>query len=56
MHTHDNMIAQCILLLACVGCSEIEEKVDQMAAELTKRQLERKDTALQYKRYLLGWV
>ena len=34
----------------CWG-SEMEWKVDQMAVELTKRQLEREDTALQYKRY-----
>ena len=40
----------------CVGRSEMEQKVDQMAAELTKRQLEREDTALQYKRYVItGW-
>ena len=31
----------------------MEEKVDQMAAEFTRRQLEREDTALQYKRCLL---
>ena len=36
--------------LTCAGCSLIEQKVDQMAVELTKRQLEREDTALQYKR------
>ena len=36
--------------LPCAGCSSMEQKVDQMAAELTKRQLEREDTALQYKR------
>ena len=44
------------VLLNCAGCSLIEEKVDQVAAELTKRQLEREDTALQYKRYLPSWA
>ena len=37
----------------CVGCSLIEQKIDQLAdraADLTKRQLERADTALEYKR------
>ena len=43
----------CVLLVLVI-CSLIEQKVDQMAAELTKRQLEREDTALQYKRYLCG--
>ena len=32
----------------------MEKKVDQMVAELTKRQLEREDSAQQIKRYLLG--
>ena len=31
-------------------CSELEQKVDKMAADLTKRQLEREATALEYKR------
>ena len=37
-------------------CRLLEKKVDHLAKmtdELTKRQLEREDTALQYKRYLL---
>ena len=38
-------------LLVVMWCSLIEQKVDQMAAELTRRQQEREDTALQYKRY-----
>ena len=46
----------------CVGCSLMEQKLDQLtdrAADLTKRQLEREDTALEYKRCmhacLLQW-
>ena len=39
-------------LLVVMWCSLIEQKVDQMAAELTRRQQEREDTALQYKRYM----
>ena len=42
------------LLLA--ACSEIEHKVDQMSAELTQRQVDREDSALQYKRYLLEFM
>ena len=34
-----------------VGCSLIEQKVDEVAAEIIRRQQEREDTALQYKRY-----
>ena len=32
----------------------MEQKVDQMAEELTKRQMEREDSAQQIKRSLLG--
>ena len=42
-----------------MDCSDIEEKVDhltKMTDEVTKRQLEREDTALQYKRYLLEFM
>ena len=42
------------VLLVVMWCSLIEQKVDQMTAELTRRQLEREDTALQYKRFVLG--
>ena len=58
-HINDDMLLDnpaCVLLLALGACSETEQKIDQIAAELTKRQLEREDTALQYKRYLLSWV
>ena len=40
-----------------LGCSELEKKVDiltEMTDKVTKRQQEREDTALQYKRYLHG--
>ena len=34
----------------------MEQKVDQMAADLTRRQQESEDTALQYKRYIyIAW-
>ena len=39
----------CPLLVMGV-CSELEQKVDKMAADLTKRQLEREATAFEYKR------
>ena len=39
-------------VLVVMWCSLIEQKVDQMTAELTRRQQEREDTALQYKRYI----
>ena len=45
-------ITLCVLPL-CVGCSLLEQKVEQlteMAAELTRKQLEREATALEYKR------
>ena len=35
----------------CDWCRLFEQKVDQIAAELTRRQQEREDTALEYKRY-----
>ena len=35
---------------ACVGCRMMEKKVDQVAEEFTKRQLEREDSAQQIKR------
>ena len=42
----------------CVGCSEVEQKVDQltkMTDEVIKRQLEWEDTAQKYKRYFFNW-
>ena len=45
--------SSCVSLLVVMWCSLIEQKVDQMAAELTRRQQEREDTDLQHKRYLL---
>ena len=38
----------------CVGCRQIEDKVDQKAAELTRRHLEREESAQQIHRCLLG--
>ena len=43
--------------LLVLGCSELEMKIDiltEMTDKVTRRQKERKDTALQYKRYLVG--
>ena len=34
----------------CVGCSMMEQRVDRMEAEVTKRLLKREDTAREYKR------
>ena len=45
-------------LLLCVGCSQTEQKIDrlqEMAAENARRLMNREDTALQYKRCVLGW-
>ena len=42
--------------LLVLGCSELEMKIDlltEMTDKVTRRQKERKDTALQYKRYLV---
>ena len=36
-------------------CSLMEEKVDQMMAIFTKRQVEREGTAQEYKRYAQCW-
>ena len=38
--------------LHCIGCRMMDQKVDQMAAELTRRQLERENSAQQIKRYV----
>ena len=35
----------------CAPYRMTDQKVDQIAAELTRRQQEREDTALEYKRY-----
>ena len=43
----------CVPLLVVMWCSLIEQKVDQMASDLIRRQQEREDAALQHKRYLL---
>ena len=46
-----------ILFLVLVGCSLLEEKVDQMKAELTKRHIEREESAQQIKRCMLvSWT
>ena len=55
-YMHDEVVLDHPLHPPCLWGSLIEQKVDQMAAELTKRQLEREDTALQYKRYLPSWA
>ena len=49
-------ITLCVLfsLCTCVGCRLVEDKVDQTAAELTRRHLEREESAQQIKRCLLG--
>ena len=44
-------------LLLCVGCSQTEQKIDrlqEMTAEISRRLLNREDTALQYKKCVLG--
>ena len=41
-------------LCTCVGCRLVEDKVEQTAAELTRRHLEREESAQQIKRCLLG--
>ena len=41
--------------LKCAGCSRIEHKIDQIAAELTLRQMEREGKALTYKRYVFTY-
>ena len=55
----DANVLMCVLstLAACVsslcmiiGCSVLEQKVDQMEAELTRRQQEREESAQQIKR------
>ena len=38
-----------------VGCSLLEQKIDQMSVEFTRKLQEREDTALQYNRCLLNW-
>ena len=46
-----------ILFLVLVGCSLLEVKVDQMKAELTKRHIEREESAQQIKRCMLvSWT
>ena len=43
----------------CVGCSQSEQKIDrlqEMTAENARRLEQREDTALEYKRYVLGWT
>ena len=42
--------------LKCAGCSRLEHKIDQIAAELTLRQVEREGKALTYKRYVRIYV
>ena len=46
----------CVPLLVVMWCSLFEQKVDQMAAEFTRRQQEGEYTALQYKRYMISIV
>ena len=38
---------------SCVGCSLLEQKIDQMSAEFTRKLQEREDAALQYNRCLI---
>ena len=40
----------------CVGCSMMEQKVDRMETEVTKRLLERENTAREYKRCKFVWM
>ena len=45
--------------LLVLGCSELEMKIDlltEMTDKVTRRQKERKDTALQYKRYMVECI
>ena len=45
------LLHACLLIPICAPYRMADQKVDQIAAELTRRQQEREDTALQYKRY-----
>ena len=50
------MLGYLVCPLLVLGCSELEMKIDlltEMTDKVTRRQKERKDTALQYKRYLV---
>ena len=40
------------ILSMIIGCSVLEQKVEQMEAELTRRQQEREDSAQQIKKYV----
>ena len=49
---HNVLLDHPMCPLLCVGRSLLEQKINKMAAEFTRKQLEREATALEYKRFM----